>query len=161
MFYREFYISNNKSLNRVSSLLTTNSIDLIVDKLSNSDQEVIDILDRFIRIGISLIHTTEELREEILDFDELYQFYFSDINFNFWIKISQGKVTYKKGYNENNSLRIYFTRDLIVKIFKEEIGGTEAYMKGLLKIHGNLSHAFKIKKFLRLLIEYLKAISTN
>jgi len=142
-------------------LLTTNSIDLIVDKLSNSDQEVIDILDRFIRIGISLIHTTEELREEILDFDELYQFYFSDINFNFWIKISQGKVTYKKGYNENNSLRIYFTRDLIVKIFKEEIGGTEAYMKGLLKIHGNLSHAFKIKKFLRLLIEYLKAISTN
>jgi len=142
-------------------LLTTHSIDLIVDKLSNSDQEVIDILDRFIRIGISLIHATEELREEILDFDELYQFHFSDINFNFWIKISQGKVTYKKGYNENNSLRIYFTRDLIVKIFKEEIGGTEAYMKGLLKVQGNLSHAFKIKKFLRLLIEYLKAISKH
>ena len=142
-------------------MLTTHSIDLIVDKLSNSDQEVIDILDRFIRIGISLIHATEELREEILDFDELYQFHFSDISFNFWIKISQGKVTYKKGYNENNSLRIYFTRDLIVKIFKEEIGGTEAYMKGLLKVQGNLSHAFKIKKFLRLLIEYLKAISKH
>ena len=142
-------------------MLTTHSIDLIVDKLSNSNQEVIDILDRFIRIGISLIHATEELREEILDFDELYQFHFSDINFNFWIKISQGKVTYKKGYNENNSLSIYFTRDLIVKIFKEEIGGTEAYMKGLLKVQGNLSHAFKIKKFLRLLIEYLKAISKH
>ncbi len=142
-------------------MLSTKSLNVILDKLINSDQEVIDILDRFIRLGIILIHATEELREEIVDFDELYQFYFSDINFNFWIKVSNGKITYKKGYNENNSIRIYFTRDLILKIFKEEIGGTEAYMKGLLKIHGNLSHAFKIKKFLRELIEYLKEISKS
>jgi len=142
-------------------LLSTKSLNVILDKLINSDQEVIDILDRFIRLGIILIHATEELREEIVDFDELYQFHFSDINFNFWIKVSNGKITYKKGYNENNSIRIYFTRDLILKIFKEEIGGTEAYMKGLLKINGNLSHAFKIKKFLRHLIEYLKEISNS
>ena len=142
-------------------MLSTKSIDGILDKLTNSDQEVVDILDRFIRFGITLIQTTEELREDILDFDELYQFHFSDISFNFWIKVSNGKVTYKKGYNENNSIRIYFTRDLLLKIFKEEIGGTEAYMKGLLKIDGNLSHAFKIKKFLRLLIDYLKEFSKN
>lgn len=142
-------------------MLSTKSIDGILDKLTNSDQEVVDILDRFIQFGITLIQTTEELREDILDFDELYQFHFSDISFNFWIKVSNGKVTYKKGYNENNSIRIYFTRDLLLKIFKEEIGGTEAYMKGLLKIHGNLSHAFKIKKFLRLLIDYLKEFSKN
>ena len=142
-------------------MLSTKSIDGILDKLTNSDQEVVDILDRFIQFGITLIQTTEELREDILDFDELYQFHFSDISFNFWIKVSNGKVTYKKGYNENNSIRIYFTRDLLLKIFKEEIGGTEAYMKGLLKIDGNLSHAFKIKKFLRLLIDYLKEFSKN
>ena len=142
-------------------MLSTKSFDVILDKLINDDQEVIDNLDRFIRLGITLIHATEELREEIIDFDELYQFYFSDSSFYFWIKLSKGKVTYKKGYNENNSIRIYFTRDLILKIFKEEIGGTEAYMKGLLKIHGNLSHAFKIKKFLRELIEYLKEISKS
>ena len=161
MFYRLSYISNNNSSNREFSLLTAKSFNVILDKLTNSDQEVIDFLDRFIRFGITLIHTTEELREEILEFDELYQFHFSDISFNFWIKVSNGKVTYKKGYNENNSIRIYFTRDLLLKIFKEELGGTEAYMKGLLKIHGNLSHAFKIKKFLRLLIDYLKAISKH
>ncbi len=142
-------------------MLATNSIDLIIDKLNNSEEEVVEILDKFINFGISLIQNTDELLEEILDFDEIYQFHITDINFNFWIEVSRGKIIYKKGFNKNTSLRIFFTKELILKIFKGEIGGAEAYMKGLMKVNGNLSHAFKIKNFLRLLIDYLKAISKS
>ena len=142
-------------------MLATNSIDIIIDKLTNSDKNIVGILDKFIKSGINLIQNTEELLEEILDFNQVYQFHITDISFNFWIEVSNGKITYKNGINNNTSLRMYFTRELILKIFKGEIGGTEAYMKGLMKVNGNISHGFKIKNFLRLLIDYLKAISKS
>jgi hypothetical protein len=142
-------------------VLSTSSIDSIINKLNASDQEVGDILDKFINFGIKLIQTTDELLEEIIDFDAIYQFCITDLNFNFWIGVSKGKITYKKGYNKNTSIRIYFTRDLILKIFTGEISGTEAYMKGLMKVNGNLSHAFKVKNFLRLLVDYMKMSSKH
>ena len=140
-------------------MLATNSIDIIIDKLTNSDKDIVGILDKFIKSGINLIQNTEELLEEILDFNQVYQFHITDISFNFWIEVSNGKITYKNGINNNTSLRMYFTRELILKIFKGEIGGTEAYMKGLMKVNGNISHGFKIKNFLRLLIDYMREIS--
>jgi len=142
-------------------VLSTSSIDSLINKLAESDQEVVEILDKFINFGIKLIQTTDELLEEIIDFDTTYQFYITDLSFNFWIGVSKGKITYKKGINKDTSIRIYFTRDLILQIFKGEIQGTEAYMKGLMKVQGNLSHAFKVKNFLRLLVDYMKIISKN
>jgi hypothetical protein len=140
-------------------VLSTYSIDTIIDKLGDSDQDVVRILDNFINFGIKLIQTTDELLEEIIDFDAIYQFYITDLRFNFWIGVSKGKITYKKGLNNDRSIQIYFTRDLIIKIFRGEISGTEAYMKGLMKVKGNLSHAFKVKNFLRLLVDYMNLIS--
>lgn len=140
-------------------MLSTYSIDSIINKLSDSDQEVVEILDKFINFGIKLIQTTDELLEEIIDFDAIYQFQISDLRFNFWIGVSKGKINYKKGINKDTTIRIYFTKDLILKIFKGEISGTEAYMRGLMKVNGDLSHAFKVKNFLRLLIDYMNVIS--
>jgi putative sterol carrier protein len=140
-------------------LLSIKSIDSVISKLINGDKGVINALDNFINLGISIIEHTEELREEIMDFDEIYQFHLTDINFIFWIKISQGKITYNKGKNESATLQIYMTRDLLLKILKREIGGTEAYMKGLIKLNGDLTQAFKIKTFLRHLINYLELFS--
>ncbi len=140
-------------------MLITYSIDSIINKLTDNDQEVVQVLDKFINFGINLIQTTDELLEEIIDFDAVYQFHITDLSFNFWIGVSKGNITYKKGVNKNTSIRIFFTKDLILNIFKGEISGTEAYMKGWMKVHGNLSHAFKVKNFLRLLVDYMKLVS--
>ena len=140
-------------------MLSINSIDSIINKLNEKDQEVVEILDRFINFGINLIQTTDELLEEIVDFDAIYQFHITDLSFNFWIGVSRGNIKYEKGINKNASNRIFFTKDLILKIFKGKISGTEAYMKGWMKVKGNLSHAFKVKNFLRLLIEYMNVMA--
>jgi len=161
LIIEEPYRSNNKSLNREFTVLTTNSIDLIINKLTDNDQGVVEILDKFINFGIRLIQDTEELQEEIHEFEELFQFHITDLNFIFWIDISKGKITYEKGFNANASIRIYITKDLLLKILKSEISGTEAYMKGLMNVHGSLSHAFKVKNFLRLLMDYLKIESKS
>lgn len=161
MIIEEPYRSNNKSLNREFIVLTTNSIDLIISKLTDNDQEVVEILDKFINFGIRLIQDTGELQEEIHEFEELFQFHITDLNFIFWINVSKGKITYEKGFNANASIRISVTKDLLLKIFKGEISITEAYMKGLMNVHGSLSQAFKVKNFLRLLMDYLKINSKS
>ena len=161
MIIEEPYRSNNKSLNREFTVLKTNSIDLIINKLTDNSQEVVEILDKFINFGIRLIQDTEELQEEIHEFEELFQFHITDLNFIFWINVSKGKITYEKGFNANASIRVSVTKDLLLKIFKGEISGTEAYMKGLMNVHGSLSHAFKVKNFLRLLMDYLKIKSKS
>jgi hypothetical protein len=140
-------------------VLTVKSIDSVITKLIDDNDRVKTTLDNFIKVGINFIEHTDELLEEILDYDELYQFYITDINFNFWIKISKGKITYKNGISNDASIKIYMTKDLILKILKREIGGTEAYMKGLVKLSGNLTHGFKIKTFLRHLINYFELYS--
>ncbi|MFX1337405.1 MAG: SCP2 sterol-binding domain-containing protein [Promethearchaeota archaeon] len=159
MFIEKPYLSNIESVNRELAVLSTYSIDTIINKLNESDQDVVGILDKFIHFGIELIQTTDELLEEIIDIDAIYQFHITDLRFNFWIGVSKGKITYKKGFKNDTSIRIFFTRDLILKIFKGDISGTEAYMKGWMKVNGNLSHAFKVKNFLRLLIDYMNVIS--
>jgi len=161
LIIKEPYRSNNKSLNREFTVLTTNSINLIINKLTDNSQEVVEILDKFINFGIRLIQDTEELQEEIHEFEELFQFHITDLNFIFWINVSKGKITYEKGFSANASIRISITKDLLLKIFKSEISGTEAYMKGLMNVHGSLSHAFKVKNFLRLLMDYLKIKSKS
>jgi putative sterol carrier protein len=142
-------------------VLSTESIELILNKLVKGDYELVDILDRFIKVAIELIRTTEELREEILDYEEIYQCYVTDMGYDFWIKVSKGNVTYKKGLNEAATLHIYFTKDIILKLFKKEIGGFEAYMKGLVKAKGNLSQGFRFRNFLGLLLTFLNETTNN
>ena len=76
------------------------------------------------------------------------------INFNFWIKISKGSIIYHKGINRDSITKFELPKDLIIKFLKQEMLFSEAYMRGLLKIHGSLSHAIKIKNFMKTLFKY-------
>ncbi|MHA1256502.1 MAG: hypothetical protein ACTSPS_12975, partial [Promethearchaeota archaeon] len=58
----------------------------IIDELETEDTEIITTFTRFLKFSINFIQSTQELREEILDFDNIYQFYVNDINFELWIK---------------------------------------------------------------------------
>ncbi|MHA1468300.1 MAG: SCP2 sterol-binding domain-containing protein, partial [Promethearchaeota archaeon] len=102
------------------------------------------------------IQSTQELREEILDFDNIYQFYVNDINFELWIKISNGSIIYKKGINDNSDLRIFFFFFLLLRLIKQDITITEAYMKGLLKIQGDISQVVKFRNLVRFYRKYVK-----
>ncbi|MFX0070614.1 MAG: SCP2 sterol-binding domain-containing protein [Candidatus Hermodarchaeota archaeon] len=142
-------------------MLSTESIDVVLRKLAKGDKESVVILDQFLKSIIKTIENTEELKEEIDDFTETYQFHVTDLNFNFWFSIYKKKITYEKGINKTATLKVFFTKDILVKVIKKEISGTELYMKGLIKVKGNLSHAVKIMNFLRTVRNYLLNNSKN
>ncbi len=127
----------------------------VVHDLENNTEEFITALDRIIRHGVSIIKNTGELREEIIDYDDIYQILITDINFNFWFKVSNGTIMYKKGINRGASFRVRYRKDIFIKILKREIYGTDAYMKGKIKVDGDLTQGLRFIKLFRMFIKYI------
>jgi hypothetical protein len=136
-------------------MLDSKKFTLVIYQLEKKDEEFIAILDKIIKMGVGLVQNTEELREEILDHDYIYQIIISDINFNFWLKVSKGSILYKKGINSNATFKVHYTKEILIKILKREIYGSEAYMKGIIKVDGSLTQGLRYIKLFRLLLKYL------
>lgn len=128
----------------------------VIHELENKEEEFIAILDKIIKMGVNFLQNTEELREEIMDYDYIYQILVSDINFKFWLKVSRGSIMYKRGINPNATFRVSYTKDNMIKILKREMYGSEAYMKGIIKVDGDLTQGLRYIKVFRLLLKYIK-----
>jgi hypothetical protein len=136
-------------------MLNSKSFNSVLDDLENHNGEFIAVLDKFIKLAVNKFTTTDELCEEIVDYEDIYQILITDINFNFWFNVSKGSIIYKKGVNRNASFKVKYTKNIIIKILKREMYGTEAYMKGIIKVDGDLSQGLRYIKLFRILIEYL------
>ncbi|MFX1453989.1 MAG: SCP2 sterol-binding domain-containing protein [Promethearchaeota archaeon] len=137
-------------------MLNSKSFSSALHELENNEEEFISILDRVISFVVNLIKETDELREEILEYDDIYQIFIDDINYNFWFKVSNGSITYKKGININAAFRVRYKKDIFVKILKREMEGTDAFMKGKIKVDGNLSEGLRFNKIFRLFLKFIK-----
>ena len=127
----------------------------VIHDLESNNEEFITALNRFIMLAVSIIKNTEDIREEIIDYDDIYQILITDLNFNFWIKISNGTILYKKGINREASFRVKYKKDIFIKILKREMSGTDAYMKGKIKVDGNLTQGLRFIKLFRLLLKFI------
>ncbi|MFW9989991.1 MAG: SCP2 sterol-binding domain-containing protein [Candidatus Odinarchaeota archaeon] len=136
-------------------MLNSKGFSSVIHDLENYNEDFIAVFDKIIKFFVNIFKIAEELQEEIVDYEDLFQIIVSDLNFNFWLSISNGSIIYKKGINRNASLRIIFTKDILVKILKREISGTDAFMKGLIKADGDLSQGLRFIKLFRLFFKYL------
>ncbi len=137
-------------------MLDSKSFNSVLHELENNNEEFITALDRVISFAVNLVKNTEELREEIIDYEDTYQISLTDINFNFWFKVSKGSIMYKKGINRSATFKVRYTKDIFIKILKRDMEGTDAYMKGKIKIDGNLSEGLRFIKIFRLFIKYIE-----
>ncbi|MCK4381088.1 MAG: SCP2 sterol-binding domain-containing protein [Candidatus Lokiarchaeota archaeon] len=136
-------------------MLNSKSFSSVLHDLENHDGEFIAVLDKIIKFAVTKFKSTEELREEIAEYDDIFQIIITDINFNFWLSVSNSSMIYKKGINRSASFRIIYTKDIFVKILKREMYGTDAFMKGLIKADGDLSQGLRFIKLFRLFMKYL------
>ncbi len=136
-------------------MLDSKSFNSVLDDLENHNGEFIDVLDKFIKLAVNKFRTTEELREEIEDYEDIYQILITDINFKFWLKVSNGSIIYKKGLNRYASFRVKYTKNILIKILKREMHGIDAFMKGIINVDGDLSQGLRFIKLFRMLVEYL------
>ncbi|MFX0036704.1 MAG: SCP2 sterol-binding domain-containing protein [Candidatus Hermodarchaeota archaeon] len=136
-------------------MLNSKSFNTVINQLEHQDEEFITLLDKIINFVVFKFKTTEELREEIADYDDIYQIIIKGVNFNFWLKLSNGSIVYKEGINRSASFRVTYPKEILIKILKREMYGTDAYMKGIIKVDGDLSQGLRFMKLFRMFLRYL------
>lgn len=132
-----------------------NPISSILKSLEEDSPKFEYILDKIIKAVVKIMNNTEELNEELIGFDDIYQTYVSDADFNYWLEISNGRVFYEKGVNEKALFTINFNKNIIIQILKNEISGTDAFMKGKINVEGSLSQGLRYIKLFRIFVKYL------
>ena len=133
-----------------------NPIISILKDLESNSAKFNYVLDKIIKGVVKIMNSTKELKEELMGFDDIYQTYIIDAEFNYWLEVLDGKLRYEKGVHPQASITINLTKDLIIKILREEISGTEAFMKGKIKVEGSLSQGLRYIKVFRIFEKYLR-----
>ncbi|MHA1479709.1 MAG: SCP2 sterol-binding domain-containing protein [Promethearchaeota archaeon] len=133
-----------------------NPINSILRNLDKDSPKFEYVLDKIIKAVVKIMNNTEELNEELVGFDDIYQTNVVDANFNYWLEVLDGKLTYKKGINPKALFKINIDKDIIIQILKNKVSGTDAFMKGKINIEGSLSQGLRYIKLFRIFVKYLK-----
>jgi len=133
-----------------------NPINSILRNLDKQSPKFEYVLDKIIKALVNIINNTEELKEELIGFDDIYQTYVTDANFNYWLEVSDGKLSYGNDINPKALFKININKDIIIQILKNEISGTDAFMKGKINVEGSLSQGLRYIKLFRIFVKYLK-----
>ncbi len=134
-------------------MVNRESLRSLISILEQEDDKFIPVLEKIIKAGIKIVNNAEELREELLGYDDIYQTSVLDVGYNYWLDVSEGKLFYKKGSNPEATFKVGYTKKLIIQILKGEISGTDAFMKGQLRVEGDLSQGLHYVKIFRLFVE--------
>jgi len=133
-----------------------NPINSILRNLDKDSPKFNYVLDKIIKAVVKIMNNTEELIEELIGFDDIYQTNVVDANFNYWLVVSDGKLTYEKGVNPKALFKINIDKDIIIQILRNKVSGTDAFMKGKINIEGSLSQGLRYIKLFRIFVKYLK-----
>jgi len=104
-------------------------------------------LDKFIKEAIKIANVSEDFKDELELYDDIiYHLYIYDIDYNIWIKKKGTSLSFNNSFYEENSenidiLHCILTRSIMRKILIRKMQASDAYMRGLIEINGNLSDA--------------------
>jgi len=133
-----------------------NPINSILRNLDKESPKFEYVLDKIIKALVNIMNNTEELKEELIGFDDIYQTYVTDANFNYWLEVSDGKLSYGNNINPKALFKININKDIIIQILRNEISGADAFMKGKINVEGSLSQGLRYIKLFRIFVKYLK-----
>jgi len=133
-----------------------NPISSILRNLDKDSPKFEYVLDKIIKVVVKIMNNTEELKEELVGFDDIYQTSVVDANFDYWLEVSSGKLSYEKGVNPKALFKINIDKDIIIQILKNKISGTDAFMKGKINVEGSLSQGLRYIKLFRIFVKYLR-----
>jgi len=139
-------------------MIDSNTIVMMLNSLESTESKFKSTLDELIKLGITIANNSKEIHEDLkLYEDTIYHMYIYDIDYNIWIKIVDGFLTYNNSYYEANSeeiniIHLILTKKILRKIMTRRIQVADAYMRGLIKIRGSdeyMRGLIKIKNILK------------
>jgi len=142
-------------------MMTQEPLGTLIELLEKDDKHFIPILEKFIKTGVTIVNNAIELQEEISGYEDIYQTFILDAGYNYCLTVKDGKLEYSRGVNPEATFRVSYTKNLILKILKKEVSGTDAFMKGRLRVDGDLSQGLHYIKIFRLFVKYLEKVNEH
>lgn len=142
-------------------MIDTKVIDLVLNSLENSEDIFKSSLDKFIKVGIKIANDSEEIMDELQLYNDLtFHLYITDLDLNIWIKSVNGVLQYNNNLYEIipenvHIIHSFLPKKIIAKIIRQEMTVSEAYLKGFIKLEGELSDAIVSKNLLNLFFSYI------
>jgi hypothetical protein len=124
------------------------TIVILLNSLESPENSFKATIDKFIKVAIKMANETEDLKDELelYDKDIIYHIYIYDIDYNIWIKKKGTFLSFNNSFYEENSdnveiLHCFLTKKTMRKILIRKLQPSDAFMRGLIEINGNLSEA--------------------
>ncbi len=145
-------------------MIDSNTILMILHSLESPKTSFKSTIDKFIKIAIKIATDSEDFKDELKLYDDIiYHIYIYDIDYNIWIKKKGTSLSFNNSFYEENSenveiLHCILTKNLTRKILIRKVQLSDAFMRGLIKINGNLSdaiHARNLWKIFLACMDYL------
>ena len=133
----------------------------MLSSLESTEGKAKSTLDELIKLIVKVSHDSEDIQDELkLYGDIFFHIYIVDIDYNIWIKKVGATLTYHTPYYEKtpaNAKVIHFllSKKIIKRIFTQRLKPADAFMRGLVKIQGDISVAIITKNLLKVFFEYL------
>jgi len=139
-------------------MIDSNTILVILNSLESPRTSFKDTVDKFIKEAIKIASESKDFRDELEIYDDIiYHIYIYDIDYNIWIKKKGTSLSFNNSFYEENSgnikiLHCFLTRNSMRKILIRKVPVSDAFMRGLIKINGNLSDAIHAKNLWKLFL---------
>ncbi|MEJ2251790.1 MAG: SCP2 sterol-binding domain-containing protein [Candidatus Lokiarchaeota archaeon] len=128
----------------------------IIQNLTTDDEkEFIALTLKLLKGLVLLFNNFPDLQEDFKDYEDIYQISIMDINLQFWFEISKGILSYELGQNDNNSIIVILNKDVFIQTIQKKIQGFDAYMKGKIRIQGDLRFAIRLRNLIKSLSRYM------
>jgi len=128
-------------------MIDSNTILMILNSLESPRNSFKATLDKFIKEAIKIANESEDFKDELELYDDIiYHIYIYDIDYNVWIKKKGISLSFNNSFYEENSenfeiLHCILTKNIMRKILIRKVQASDAFMRGLIEINGNLSNA--------------------
>ncbi|MFX1406750.1 MAG: SCP2 sterol-binding domain-containing protein [Promethearchaeota archaeon] len=101
----------------------------------------------------------EDLKEELEDMDITVQMIVTDSDAKYWMKATEGSLTYGEGDVDNPSFTFSATKEVGIGMLFGEVDATSAYMAGDITVEGNLQDAMAFQEIIELAIEAIEDLT--
>ncbi len=149
------------------SMIDSNVISLILNSLESTGGNAKSTLDELVKLIVEISHESEDLKDELNLYDDMFfHIYIHDIDYNIWIKKVGAKLTFNTSYYENvpeemKIIHFILSKKVFKRIFTQRLDPTDSFMRGLVKIQGNLSDGIIIRNLLKIFFQYINYYLTN
>ncbi|HUW89370.1 MAG TPA: hypothetical protein VMV43_02495 [Candidatus Nanopelagicaceae bacterium] len=139
-------------------MIDSNTILMILNSLESPKTSFKSTIDKFVKIAIKIATDSEDFKDELKLYDDIiYHIYIYDIDYNIWIKKKGTSLSFNNSFYEENSenveiLHCILTKNITRKILIRKVQLSDAFMRGLIKINGNLSDAIHARNLWKLFL---------